>query len=403
MQEETMGVFSGKRVLMIVGSLPCPFETRAWQEATTLKDCGANVTIICPTGKGYENNFEIIDGIVIYRHNLIHKGDGALSHLLKFGSALFWEFVLAMKCHFTRGFDVIHVSNPPDFIYMAAKPFKLLGKKLVFDQNDIYPELYISKYGTKGFLHKLMLYFEKRAFKCSEVSIDTNDSYREIALKRGGKRPEDVFVVRSAPSFERLQIIPPIEELKNGRKFMIGYVGFIEKHEGLNYLVDAADYIINVKKRRDIQFTCVGGGSEISNIRKYVREKCLEKYFTFTGRVSDRVLLEYLNTADVCVNPAEYNEMNDKATMNKVMEYMALGKPIVQFDLTEGKFTAGEASLYANRNDTVDMAEKITVLLDDEELRNKMGAIGRERIEKELNWEIEKHSLIKAYNKVFFG
>jgi len=402
MIEETMKVFAGKKILIVVENLPCPFDRRVWQEATTLRDYGAKVSIICPKGKGYEKKFEIIDDIAIYRHKLACEADGALGYLLEYGSALFWEFFLALKCFFTRGFDVIHACNPPDLIYLVAKPFKLFGKKFVFDHHDINPELYIAKYNKKDFFYKLMLFFEKRTFKCAGVSIATNNSYRDIAIQRGGKNPEDVFVVRSGPSLKRLKIIPPVNELKKGRKYMVGYVGVIGKQEGLNYLVDAADYIINVKKRKDVHFACVGGGTELSNIKQYVKEKCLEDYFTFTGRVPDRVLLEYLNTADVCVNPDEYNEMNDKSTMNKVMEYMSLGKPIVQFDLTEGKYSAGDSSLYAKRNDYIDMAEKILMLLDDEELRKKMGEIGRKRIENELNWEIEKYNLINAYKKVFF-
>ncbi len=401
MIEQTTKVFAGKKVLIIVENLPCPFDRRVWQEATTLRNYGAKVSIICPTGKGYEKKFEIIDDIAIYRHKLVCEADGALGYLLEYGSALFWEFVLSVRCLFARGFDVIHACNPPDLIYLVARPFKLLGKKFVFDHHDINPELYFAKFNRKDFFYKLMLYLEKRTFKCAGVSIATNNSYRDIAIQRGGKKPEDVFVVRSGPSLQRLKIIPPVDELKKGCKYMVGYVGVIGKQEGLNYLVDAADHIINVKKRKDVHFACVGGGTELSNIKQYVREKCLEKYFTFTDRVSDQVLLEYLNTADVCVNPDEYNEMNDKSTMNKVMEYMSLGKPIVQFDLTEGKYSAAAASLYAKRNDAVDMAEKILVLLDDEELRKKMGKTGRDRIEKELNWEIEKHNLIRAYKKVF--
>jgi glycosyltransferase involved in cell wall biosynthesis len=401
MQDKTMKEFAGKKILIIVENLPSPFDRRVWQEATTLKDHGATVSIICPTGKGYEKKFEIIDNIAIYRHKLLCEADGALGYFLEYSSALFWEFVLSIKCLFTRGFDVIQACNPPDLIYLVARFFKLFGKKFVFDHHDINPELYIAKYGKKDFFYKLMLFFERRTYKCAAVSIATNNSYREIAIKRGKKKPEDVFVVRSGPSLERLKIMPPVQELKKGRKYLIGYVGVIGKQEGLNYLVDAAEYLIKVKNRNDIHFACVGGGTELENIKEYVKTKGIEDYFTFTGRVPDDVLLQYLNTADVCVNPDEYNEMNDKSTMNKIMEYMALGKPIVQFDLTEGKYSAQEASLYAKRNDSVDMAEKILILLEDEALRGKMGQYGRERIEKELNWNIEKNKLIEAYKKVF--
>ena len=401
MQEKTMKEFAGKKVLIIVENLPCPFDRRVWQEATALRDNGAKVSIICPTGKGFEKKFEIIDDIAIYRHSLPNEADSAIGYLLEYSSALFWEWVLAVKCLLTRGFDVIHACNPPDLIYLVARPFKLLGKKFVFDHHDINPELYFAKFDRKDFFYKIMLYLERKTLKCAKISIATNNSYKAIAIERGGKKQEDVFVVRSGPSLERLKIIPPVEQWKRGRKFLVGYVGVMGKQEGLNYLIDAAQYIVNDRKREDVHFVCVGGGTELEAIKSYAKEKGVGDYFTFTGRVPDQMLLEALNTADVCVNPDEYNDMNDKSTMNKVMEYMALAKPIVQFDLAEGRFSAQEASLYARRNDHVDMAEKIIELLDNPQKRKEMGALGYNRVKNKLEWKYEKENLYRAYRKVF--
>ena len=401
MQGATTRELAGKKILIIVENLPSPFDRRVWQEATSLRDNGAVVSIICPKGKGYEEKFEIIDDIAIYRHSLPKEADGALGYLLEYSAALFWEFILALKCLFTRGFDVIQACNPPDLIFLVALPFKVIGKKFVFDHHDINPELYEAKFGEKDFLYKVMLFFERRTFRNAKISIATNESYKRIAIERGGKRPEDVFVVRSGPSLERLRIIPPVEELRKGRKYLVGYVGVIGKQEGLNYLVDAAAYIVNVKKREDIHFICVGGGTELEKIKAYATEKNVGEYFTFTGRVPDQQLLEALNTADVCVNPDEYNEMNDKSTMNKIMEYMALAKPIVQFDMTEGKFSAQEASLYARPNDSADMAEKILEILEDPQLRKQMGEFGYNRVRNELEWKYEKENLYNAYKKLF--
>lgn len=399
--ERTTREFTGKKVLIIVENLPVPFDRRVWQEATALRDNGVTVSIICPTGKGYERKFEVIDDIAIYRHNLPHEADSVLGYLREYGDALFWEFILALKCLFTRGFDVIHACNPPDLIYLVAKPFKLLGKKFVFDHHDINPELYIAKFNKKGFLYKLMLYFERKTFESAKVCIATNKSYKQIAIERGGKKPENVFVVRSGPSLERLRIIEPVEALKKGRKYLVGYVGVMGKQEGLTYLVDACKYIVNKKNRNDIHFICVGAGTELENIKDYTRYMKVDEYFTFTGRVSDQKLLEALNTADVCINPDEYNEMNDKSTMNKIMEYMALSKPIVQFDLTEGRFSAQDASLYAKCNDSIDLAENILELLDDPVRRKRMGEFGYRRVKNELEWQYEKENLYKAYRRVF--
>ncbi len=249
-----MKELAGKKILIIVENLPSPFDRRVWQEATALRDNGALVSIICPKGKGYEKKFEIIDEIAIYRHSLPKEADGALGYLAEYLAALFMEFILAVKVLFTRGFDVIHACNPPDLIYLVALPFKLLGKKFLFDHHDINPELYEAKFGRKDFMYRMMLFFERRTFKSARVSIATNESYKKIAIERGGKKEEDVFVVRSGPSLERIKIIPPVEALKKGRRYLVGYVGVIGKQEGLDYLINAAHYIVHEQKRQDVQF-----------------------------------------------------------------------------------------------------------------------------------------------------
>ncbi|MFN8673753.1 MAG: glycosyltransferase family 4 protein [Candidatus Sericytochromatia bacterium] len=396
-----MKEFAGKKILILVENLPVPFDRRVWQEATALRDNGAEITIICPAMKGYEKRYEVIDDIVIYRHKLPLEADGAKGYALEYGSVLVFYFLLTLKCLFTRGFDVIHACNPPDLLYLIALPFKLLGKKFVFDHHDICPELYISKFNRKDFFYKLMLYLEKSTFKHANIVISTNNSYKKIAMERGFKKEEDVFVVRSGPNLDRLKKVEPVVDLKKGKKFLVSYVGVIGKQEGLNYLIDACDYMVNTKKRTDVHFMCVGGGTELDNIINYTKEKNVESYFTFTGRVPDQLLLEALSTADVCVNPDEYNEMNDKSTMNKIMEYMAMSKPIVQFDVTEGRFSAQNASLYAKPNDSIDMAEKIIELLDNPEKRLEMGEFGFNRVKNELEWNYEKINLYNAYRKLF--
>ena len=396
--------FAGKprRVLVIVENLPSPFDRRVWQESATLRDAGYEVSIICPTGKGYEKKFEIIDGIHIYRHNLPLEAEGAKGYALEYSAALFWEFTLAWKVLFKRGFDVIHACNPPDLIFLVGGFFKFfLGKKFIFDHHDINPELYEAKFGRRDFFYKLMVLFERLTFKTANVSIATNESYRKIAIERGGMNPDRVFVVRSGPKLDRLKIIPPVESLKRGRKYMVGYVGVMGKQEGIDYLLRAAAHIVQKMGRTDIHFGLVGGGTSLDEMRSYAGELGIADYVTFTGRVPDQELLEMLNTADICVNPDVANDMNDKSTMNKIMEYMALGKPIIQFDLAEGRFSAQEASLYAKNNDEMDMAEKIVELLDDPERRLRMGEFGRNRVINELEWKYEVPKLLAAYDLAF--
>lgn len=396
--------FAGKprRVLVIVENLPSPFDRRVWQESTTLRDAGYEVTIICPTGKGYESRYEVIDGIHIYRHDLPVEAEGALGYAVEYSSALFWEFVLAWKVLFRRGFDVIHACNPPDLIFLVGGFFKLfLRKKFVFDHHDINPELYEAKFGRRDFFYKLMVWCERLTFKTANVSIATNESYKKIAIERGGMKPGDVYVVRSGPKLDRLKIVPAVESLKKGRRHLVGYVGVMGKQEGIDYLLRAVEYMVNTLGRTDVHFGLVGGGTSLEELKAYAVELGVADYVTFTGRVPDAELLAMLNTADVCVNPDVANEMNDKSTMNKIMEYMALGKPIVQFDLTEGRFSAQDASLYAAQNDHEDMARKIVELLDDPERRQRMGEFGRRRVEQELEWQYEAPKLLAAYDRVF--
>lgn len=243
-----------------------------------------------------------------------------------------------------------------------------------------------------------MLLWERWTFRVADISIATNESYKSIAIKRGGMHPDKIYVVRSGPNLERLKIMPPSDELKCARAYMVGYVGVMGRQEGIDYLLRSAQYIIHNLKRTDIQFGLVGGGTELDKMKDYAKDLNISEFVTFTGRVSDEVMLRMLNTADICVNPDVANEMNDKSTMNKVMEYMALGKPIVQFDLTEGRYSAQEASLYAKQNDEKDFALKIVQLLDNQDQRKKMGEYGRERVVHKLAWEYEAPKLLKAYD-----
>jgi glycosyltransferase involved in cell wall biosynthesis len=390
-----------KRVLILVENLPSPFDRRVWQEASALRDAGYAVSIICPTGKGFESRFEEIDGIAIYRYDLPMEAEGALGYAIEYSAALFHTFLLSWRVLLTRGFDVIHACNPPDLFFLIGGFFKLLGKKFVFDHHDINPELYEAKFGRRDFFWKLMVWLERLTFQVADVSIATNESYRKIAIARGGMDPDRVFVVRSGPSLERLRVLPPDASLKKGRKHLVGYVGVMGRQEGIDLLLAAARSIVHDHGRTDVHFGLVGGGTSLDEMKALARELAIEDYVTFPGRVPDAELLAMLNTADVCVNPDIANEMNDKSTMNKIMEYMALGKPIVQFDLTEGRFSAQEASLYARRNDPADMAVKILELVDDPERRAAMGAYGRKRVENELEWRYEIPKLRSAYRALW--
>jgi glycosyltransferase involved in cell wall biosynthesis len=397
---EIAGALKGRKILIIVENLPVPFDRRVWQEARTLHAAGAQVAIICPTGKGYTARYEQLDGIHIYRHPLPLDAGGALGYLLEYGAALTWETLLSWKILFRHGFDTLHGCNPPDLIFLIAWQFKLLGKRYIFDHHDINPELYEAKFNKRGFFWRLMCAFEWLTFKTADTVISTNESYKKIALERGGKKPEDIFVVRSGPDLSRVKAVAPNLDLKNGRDFLIGYVGVMGDQEGIDLLLEAARHLVFERGRQDIQFTLVGGGPSLAALQALSEKMGLKDYVTFTGRAPDQTLFEVLSTADVCVNPDRVNPMNDKSTMNKILEYMAVGKPIVQFDVTEGRFSAREASLYAKPNDPIDFADKLAELLADPALRAEMGAFGRHRVETQMAWSYEIPKLIAAYKNV---
>lgn len=391
---------SGKKVLIVVENLPVPFDRRVWMEARTLKAAGAEVSVICPTGKGFDATEELIEGINVYRHSLPLDASGAAGYLLEYGAALFHEMRLTLKVWRRQGIDVIQGCNPPDLIFLVALPLKLFGIKYIFDHHDINPELYEAKFNRRDFFWRLMRLFEKWTFKTADVSIATNESYKKIAIERGGMKPEDVFIVRSGPDLTRLIRQPETKKWHNGRDFLVGYVGVMGDQEGIDLLLESIGYIVHTQQRTDIQFVLIGGGPSLNGLQKMANDIGLSEYVTFTGRAPDDDLFDILSNADVCVNPDRVNEMNDKSTMNKILEYMAFEKPVVQFDVTEGRFSAAESSLYAAANDTVDFATKILDLLANPGERARMGAIGRERVETEMAWPYQVPALIGAYQSV---
>ncbi len=388
-----------KRVLIIVENLPVPFDRRVWQEAQALRDAGYQVSVICPTGQGHEERREEIDGIAIYRHPLPVEGKGVMGYLVEYPTALFWQFLLAWRVFLGRGFDVIHACNPPDDIFLVGLFFKLFGKRFLFDHHDINPELYEVKFGRRDLLYKVLLFMERMTFRTADVVISTNESYKKIALSRGGMDPRRVFIVRSSPDLGRLRPGPPIEALRKGREHLVGYIGVMGAQDGIDILLRIIHDIVYQLDRKDIQFLLIGGGTELEGMKRYAAKLNLTEFVTFTGFLRGQELIDTLSSIDVGVCPDPKDPYNDKCTMNKVMEYMALGKPLVQFDLTEGRYSARDAALYAR--DERDFSAKLLQLLDNPGLREKMGRYGRQRMENELDWRFEVPKLLDAYRRVF--
>ena len=386
------------KVLIVVENLPSPFDRRVWMEATTLTRAGYEVSIICPQGKGYEKEYEVIDGIHIYRHPMPPDISSVKGYLTEYATAVYWEFRLAQRVWKERGFDIIHICNPPDLLFLIAGWYKFFkGVRVIFDHHDINPEMYEAKYGRKDFFYYGLRLVERLTFATADTVICTNESYREIALTRGGKKMDDVFVVRSGPDLSIFQPTPPNSAYRRDRRYLVGYVGVMGEPEGIDYLLESIRYLVYDQNRRDIQFMLMGSGPMFEQLQDLAKQLGVDEFVEFTGRISDDELLERLSSCDVCVNPDKKMPYNDKSTMNKIMEYMAMGKPIVQFDLKEGRQSAGTASLYAEGNNSVDLAAKIVELLENPQLREQMGNIGLHRMEEVLEWRHQIPKLLKAY------
>ena len=387
-----------QKVLIVVENLPSPFDRRVWMEATTLKKTGYEVSIICPQGKGYEERYEVIDDIHIYRHPMPPDISSVKGYLTEYATAIYWEFRLAQRVWKERGFDIVHICNPPDLLFLTAGWFKLFkGVKVIFDHHDINPEMYEAKYGRRDPFYYGLRLVERLTFATADTVICTNESYREIALTRGHKKDEDVFVVRSGPDLSIFQPTPPNSTYRRDRRYLVGYVGVMGEPEGIDYLLESVRYLVYDQNRRDIQFMLMGSGPMFEQLQDLAKQLGIDEFVEFTGRIPDDELLERLSSCDICVNPDKKMPYNDKSTMNKIMEYMAMSKPIVQFDLKEGRRSAGEASLYAEGNNSIDFAEKMVELLANPELRERMGNIGLQRMEEVLEWRHQIPTLLKAY------
>ena len=391
-----------RRILIVVENLPVPLDRRVWLEATTLVQAGYEVSVICPMSRGWVVPYEVIEGVHIWRHpQPLEAHAGAVAYAREYGNALRHWFRLARAIWRRRGFDVIHGCNPPDLIFLLALWYRPWGVRYLFDHHDVCPELFEAKFGRRGLLYAIMRVWERLTFATASVSIATNDSFKAIAMRRGRMAPADVFVVRSAPQTENFRILPADPAHRKGAAILLGYVGVIGQQEGMDLLVIAADHLIRNLGKSDVHFVIIGFGSHLDAVRRDVAARGLDSYFSFTGGLYGEPMLAVLNSIDIGVSPDPKNPMNDISTMNKVMEYMTLEKPVVQFDLTEGRVSAGAAAVYAKANDPLDFAHQIAALIDDPERRARMGRLGRERVLDHLSWAHSAPLLLAAYDRIF--
>ena len=383
-------------ILIIVENLPVPLDRRVWQEACALRDMGYQVVIICPQMKGYTAPEEVLDGIQIYRHKISLEANGILGFFLEYTSALWGETILAWKAFRRHRFKLIHLCNPPDILFLVAWPFKLWGVRVIFDVHDLWPEMFEAKFKKGGLLYNAVNLAQRLTYACADVVLATNQTNRSAALQNGKKQPEDVFVVRTAPKIPNLET-PADPALKKGRPYLVGYVGVMGSADGVHFLIEAINHIVNSIGRHDVQFLLMGNGPEFDSLVALRDHYNLQNYVDFPGWALNDYLFKALKTIDIGVTCDPPNAYNHSCTMNKVLEYMVFGKAQVMFDLVESRASAGEAALYVPGESPQRLGDGILELLDDPVRREKMGQLGASRLRSELNWERSVAELERAY------
>lgn len=395
------------KVLMLVENVPAPADTRVWPEAITLRDSGFQVCIISPKqvfeqALDYTESYCCIDGIHIYRYNVPTIRHPYINYILEYSISLLMMFLLSLKVWHRHGFDVIHAANPPDLLFLIGLFYRPFGKKFIFDQHDPAPELFLAKFKqTIKPLYHLLFFLEKCSYRTAHAVITSNLSQRRFAVERGHCDPEKVFVVRNGPDLKQVRLVTAEPDLKRGFTYLLAYVGAIGVQDGVEYCLYALHDLVHKRGRRDVSLVLMGGGEGLLTLQNLTQQLLLCEYVHFTGWTTREDVMRYLTVADVGLVPDPQNGMNEYCTMVKTMEYMALGKPVVAFDLVETRYTLKDGGLLATPNVVEDFVGKIATLLDDERLRHTMGEAGRKRVEETLRWDETRKNLLRAYESLF--
>lgn len=387
------------KVLMLVENNGYPRDFRVRREAEALRDQGYQVSVVCPR-EGVEPWRECVDDVEIYRFPAPPSGRGVVAYSVEFGYATITMLLLSLWIALRRGVDVVHAANPPDSLFVVGAVFRLLRKRFVFDHHDLAPEVYLSRFRhpRRNLIYRVLKLMERATYAVADVVIATNESYAARARTQGKKAADRVFVVRNGPPLSYVPLPPP-EELTRRARYIIGYVGTIGPQDGLDYWIRAIHHLVEKLGRRDFLAVIIGDGDALPNVQSLAKVLGVDSHVLFTGRLSPIESRRYLSATTLCVQPDPLSPLNDLSTMNKTMEYMALGKPTVAFNLKETRVSAEGAALYVTPNDTLEFAERVSWLLDNPAERERMGAIGRTRVEERLAWEYSIPELLRAYEE----
>ena len=407
-------------MLVIVQNLSVPFDRRVWLECLALVSDGHTVDVICPNDRN-EPRFEVRQGVRIHRYHPAPPTSTTKDFVVEFAYSWCRTAALAGWIALRHGIDVVQACNPPDTYFVLGAAARLTGRRFVFDHHDLSPELFRSRFGDAGpdtatavdaergsrtgsgtdaLALRGLLWLERMTFRTANVVIATNESYRRVALTRGGCDPDDVTVVRSGPDLDRVRRCAPRPDLRAGHELLCCYLGVMGPQDGVDLAVEAVDIIVHDLGRTDCHFAFIGAGDSYYEVRALASDSGLDEWVTFTGRVPDEIVFAYLSTADVGLCPDPLNPLNDLSTMNKTMEYMAFGIPVVAFDLVETRVTAGRAAVYAPPNRVGVFAKELDALLGDAPRRRQMGALGRHRVEAELAWANQREAYLGVYRSL---
>lgn len=387
------------KILLLIENCSVPLDSRVWAEALTLREYGFQVSVIGPKGTNLDQeSYVCLDGVHIYRYWSPSGNSTYTAYMLEYGVAMVMASFLSLKVLLRHGFDVIHVANPPDTYFVIGLFYRLLGKRFIFDQHDLSPELFLVKFsGRMQFLHRLLLVMERYSYRIATLVITSNRTMKDFAIQRGHVQATRVFAVYNGVDLNRIKRVSPEPELKRGRRFLLAFVGAMEVQDGVEYLLLALHALVHKRGRQDVSLVLMGDGDHAPALRKLAHDLQLDEYVHFNGWTHAKDVVRYLSVADVGLVPESQNGLNEYCTLGKTLEYMAVGKPSVAFDLPETRHVARDAALYAKPNSAEDFTDKIETLLNDEPLREQMGAVGRKRIEEAFSWDHTKTDLLRAY------
>jgi glycosyltransferase involved in cell wall biosynthesis len=388
------------RVIKVVSNGAVPYDRRVWLEATTLAQAGHDVTVICPRDESAPEKRVQLEGVSIERYWLPFEGNSAPGLVLEFLWSLVAVTYRLLRLRRTGPIDVLHVANPPETFWSIARVLQRSGTSFVFDHHDLSPEMYIAKGGkADGVIHRALRWMERQSLNTADLVISTNDSYAQLATERGDVPADRVAVVRSAPDFSRWEITARDPTVANGRDFVVGFLGEMGDQDGIEHLLDAAAIVR--RSRDDVQYVLVGDGPHQSKLEEYARVNELEDCVTFTGRRLGLELCHIMSSMDIGVAPDPITDWSRNSTINKIMDYMFFSMPIVSYALKESMVSAGEESALFVRGETPDaLAAGIEELLDDPDLRTRMGQAGRARVQKHLGWNKSAIALLEAYGRL---